>query len=171
MGLFLSWSMKRRREEGRKGGDGRDGIDGTDGVARRGEWGFVWSWQSLGNPGIVMSKIYRTAKEEKLYLYNILISSIELLDSLLLLSSYYIHLLDYSDMSISRLSPLRYAGRKTHSPCLRGIQRRHAQVHDVRFLVTHRQPDNMIEEKYKEKLHQKAKRSVLSFSSLTSLSI
>lgn len=35
-------------------------------------------------------------------------------------------------------------------------QRRWATVHDVRFLVTHAQP-NKILEKYKEKLAQKAK--------------
>lgn len=60
-------------------------------------------------------------------------------------------------MSAFRLPILRHASGKVTSPYLRGIQRRHAQVHDVRFLVTHRQPERVIEEKYKEKLHQKAK--------------
>ncbi|CAF9908199.1 MAG: hypothetical protein ALECFALPRED_004348 [Alectoria fallacina] len=60
-------------------------------------------------------------------------------------------------MSVFRLPALRHAFGKTASPYLRGMQRRHAQVHDVRFLVTHRQPEKIIEEKYKEKLHQKAK--------------
>lgn len=60
-------------------------------------------------------------------------------------------------MSAFRLPALRLAFGNTTSPYLRGIQRRHAQVHDVRFLVTHRQPDKIIEEKYKEKLYQKAK--------------
>lgn len=60
-------------------------------------------------------------------------------------------------MSAFRLFTFRHAFGKIASPYLRGIQRRHAQVHDVRFLVTHRQPDKVIVEKYKEKLHQKAK--------------
>ncbi|WPH01026.1 ATP11 protein-domain-containing protein [Acrodontium crateriforme] len=38
----------------------------------------------------------------------------------------------------------------------RSYQRRWAQVHDVRFLVTHPRPDKVLE-KYKEKLDQKAK--------------
>ena len=41
-------------------------------------------------------------------------------------------------------------------PCLRLPQRRWAQVHDVRFVATHREPDRIIE-KYKEKLDRKAK--------------
>ncbi|MCJ1384107.1 hypothetical protein MMC17_007223 [Xylographa soralifera] len=41
-------------------------------------------------------------------------------------------------------------------PCLRGTQRRWAQVHDVRFLATHREPDRIME-KYRQKLDQKAK--------------
>lgn len=60
-------------------------------------------------------------------------------------------------MSAFRLPALRHAYGKTASPYLRGMQRRHAQVHDVRFLVTHRQPEKIVEEKYKVKLHQKAK--------------
>lgn len=60
-------------------------------------------------------------------------------------------------MSAFRLPALRHAFGNTTLPYLRGIQRRHAQVHDVRFLVTHREPDKIIEEKYKEKLFQKAK--------------
>lgn len=41
-------------------------------------------------------------------------------------------------------------------PCLRGVQRRWAQVHDLRFVATHRKPDRVLE-KYKEKLEKKAK--------------
>ncbi|MCJ1432062.1 hypothetical protein MMC27_001418 [Xylographa pallens] len=41
-------------------------------------------------------------------------------------------------------------------PCLRSVQRRWAQVHDVRFLATHREPDRIME-KYRQKLDQKAK--------------
>lgn len=65
-------------------------------------------------------------------------------------------------MSAFRLPTLRHAFGNTTSPYLRGVQRRHAQVHDVRFLVTHRQPDKIIEEKYKDKLHRKAKEYVCS---------
>lgn len=39
---------------------------------------------------------------------------------------------------------------------VRPIQRRWAQVHDVRFLVTHQRSDG-IAEKYKDKLQDKAK--------------
>ena len=60
-------------------------------------------------------------------------------------------------MSAFRLPALRYTFGNTSLPYSRGIQRRHAQVHDVRFLVTHRLPQRLVEEKYKEKLHQKAK--------------
>ncbi|CAF9940235.1 hypothetical protein IMSHALPRED_001800 [Imshaugia aleurites] len=60
-------------------------------------------------------------------------------------------------MSALRLGALGHACGKTSSLSLRGVQRRHAQVHDVRFLVTHRQPNKIIEEKYKDKLYQKAK--------------
>lgn len=42
------------------------------------------------------------------------------------------------------------------APNIRHGQRRWAQVHDVRFLATHRQPDR-ISEKYREKLQEKAK--------------
>ena len=42
------------------------------------------------------------------------------------------------------------------SYCQRSTQRRWAQVHDVRFLATHR-PQDAIIEKYKDKLDQKAK--------------
>ena len=65
--------------------------------------------------------------------------------------------LAYSSMSAFRLPTLRHAFRNTSLPYFRRIQRRHAQVHDVRFLVTHGQPQRLVEEKYKEKLHQKAK--------------
>ncbi|KAL9117273.1 MAG: hypothetical protein Q9187_006195 [Circinaria calcarea] len=58
-------------------------------------------------------------------------------------------------MATLRSPTLRYlfGGR---SQCQRGVQRRWAQVHDVRFLATHRQPDRVIE-KYKEKLDRKAR--------------
>ena len=39
---------------------------------------------------------------------------------------------------------------------LRVAQRRWAQVHDVRFVATHRRPDRILE-KYKEKLEKKVK--------------
>ena len=60
-------------------------------------------------------------------------------------------------MSTFRLPTLRYAFGNTSTPYLKGMQTRYAQVHDVRFLVTHRQPDKIIEEKYKDKLYQKAR--------------
>ncbi|KAI9796147.1 MAG: hypothetical protein M1833_006485 [Piccolia ochrophora] len=41
-------------------------------------------------------------------------------------------------------------------PSVRLPQRRWAQVHDVRFLATHREPDRVLE-KYKDKLQRKAK--------------
>lgn len=41
-------------------------------------------------------------------------------------------------------------------PYLRGYQRRWAQVHDVRFVATHRKPDSVLE-KYRHKLDRKAK--------------
>ena len=62
-----------------------------------------------------------------------------------------------SSMSAFRLPALRYAFGNTSLLSSKAIQRRHAQVHDVRFLVTHRQPQRLVEEKYKEKLQQKAK--------------
>ena len=84
--------------------------------------------------------------------------------SLVLFVIYVIHLvaswflpLVCSDMSIPQYHTLRHAFRYTISPCLRGMQRRHAQVHDARFLVTHGHPDKIIEDKYREKLHRKAK--------------
>lgn len=42
------------------------------------------------------------------------------------------------------------------APYLRASQRRWAQVHDIRFLVTHAQPDRVLE-KYKDKLAKKAR--------------
>ena len=45
------------------------------------------------------------------------------------------------------------------SCCQRYTQRRWAQVHDVRFLATHRPQDAVIE-KYKEKLDRKAKECI-----------
>ncbi|KAL9625961.1 MAG: hypothetical protein Q9164_007976, partial [Protoblastenia rupestris] len=45
------------------------------------------------------------------------------------------------------------------APCLRNVQRRWAQVHDVRFLVTH--DSNTITARYLEKLQQKARECVV----------
>ena len=45
---------------------------------------------------------------------------------------------------------------ESRAACLRGTQRRWAQVHDVRFVATH-QESNRVIEKYKEKLDRKAK--------------
>lgn len=59
-------------------------------------------------------------------------------------------------MAASRVPVLRNIIIGAGEPCLRGVQRRWAQVHDVRFVATHRQPDRVIE-KYKEKLEKKAK--------------
>ena len=60
-------------------------------------------------------------------------------------------------MAAFHLPPLRHAfGNKGASCLLRGIQKRHAQVHDVRFLVTHQESDRVIE-KYKDKLEVKVK--------------
>jgi ATP synthase F1 complex assembly factor 1 len=42
-------------------------------------------------------------------------------------------------------------------PALRSTQRRWAQVHDVRFLVTHPKVDEQVLQKYKDKLAKKAK--------------
>ncbi len=59
-------------------------------------------------------------------------------------------------MAAFRLPALRHTFGNSTPLFLRGIQRRWAQVHDVRFLVTHQQSDRIIE-KYKEKLDRKAK--------------
>ena len=61
----------------------------------------------------------------------------------------------YSGMATFGLPTLRHAIGSGPSLYLRGTQRRWAQVHDVRFLVTHREPDRVIE-KYRDKLQQKA---------------
>lgn len=58
-------------------------------------------------------------------------------------------------MSTFRVPVLRYVLREA-TPCLRASQKRWAQVHDVRFVATHRNPDIVLE-KYKEKLDKKAK--------------
>lgn len=42
------------------------------------------------------------------------------------------------------------------APNVRPAQRRWAEVHDVRFLATHRQPDR-VAEKYRDKLQEKAR--------------
>lgn len=59
-------------------------------------------------------------------------------------------------MAALRLLALRHVPGSKSAPYLRGIQKRWAQVHDMRFLVTHHEPDRVIE-KYKEKLNKKAK--------------
>ena len=46
------------------------------------------------------------------------------------------------------------------APRLLNPQRRWAQVHDVRFLVTHQQNTRVVD-KYKDKLQRKAKESVV----------
>ncbi|KZF26825.1 ATP11-domain-containing protein [Xylona heveae TC161] len=58
-------------------------------------------------------------------------------------------------MSAFRAPSLRSALRSATLP-LRGTQRRWAQVHDVRFLATHRDPNRYVD-KYREKLTEKAK--------------
>jgi len=58
-------------------------------------------------------------------------------------------------MTPSRVPILRYTLGRT-GPILRSSQRRWAQVHDVRFVATHQQPDRVLE-KYKDKLDRKAK--------------
>ncbi|KAL4939877.1 hypothetical protein BDV06DRAFT_197837 [Aspergillus oleicola] len=55
---------------------------------------------------------------------------------------------------------------RSRTPFIRSQQRRWAQVHDVRFLATHRDP-NQVLEKYRSKLDQKAKQE--GFSSVESL--
>lgn len=59
-------------------------------------------------------------------------------------------------MSALRLPTLRHVFGSKAAPSLGSIQKRYAQVHDVRFLVTHHEPDRVIE-KYREKLDKKAK--------------
>ena len=62
----------------------------------------------------------------------------------------------YWSMASFRVPVLRHASAKTAFQNLGGSQRRWARVHDVRFLVTHQEPDR-VTEKYKAKLQQKAK--------------
>ncbi|KAL4868631.1 hypothetical protein BDV12DRAFT_197154 [Aspergillus spectabilis] len=45
---------------------------------------------------------------------------------------------------------------QSRTPFVRFQQRRWAQVHDVRFLATHRDPNQIVLEKYRSKLNQKA---------------
>lgn len=60
-----------------------------------------------------------------------------------------------SAMTSLHVPALRYTlGRS--APLLRSGQRRWAQVHDVRFVATHHEPDRILE-RYKEKLDRKAK--------------
>lgn len=62
----------------------------------------------------------------------------------------------YPSIMLSALTqPVRVLSRKVASES-RLIHRRWAQVHDVRFLATHRDPKTVLE-KYKSKLDQKAK--------------
>ena len=58
-------------------------------------------------------------------------------------------------MATIRTPIIRHVLHSTRSP-LRLNQRRWAQVHDVRFLATHRDPNTVLE-KYKDKLKQKAR--------------
>ena len=62
-------------------------------------------------------------------------------------------------MATLRAPAIRYAIGNA-SPCLRNVQRRWAQVHDVRFLVT-RQPAGRIADRYREKLQRKARECVV----------
>lgn len=48
---------------------------------------------------------------------------------------------------------------RSRAPLLRYQQKRWAQVHDVRFLATHHDP-NQVLDRYRSKLHQKAKECV-----------
>ena len=66
-------------------------------------------------------------------------------------------------MAASRLPALRYAPNHLSYPFLRGSQKRWAQVHDVRFLVTHHRSERLLE-KYKDKLDRKVKRYFYSLS-------
>ncbi|KAL1999560.1 hypothetical protein VTN02DRAFT_4350 [Thermoascus thermophilus] len=61
-----------------------------------------------------------------------------------------------SAMASVRSPALRTLLRANKLAPFRAPQRRWAQVHDVRFLATHRDPNHVLE-KYKEKLHRKAK--------------
>jgi len=58
--------------------------------------------------------------------------------------------------AVLRLPTLSHVFGNKAAPYLRGTQKRCAQVHDVRFLVTHHESDRVIE-KYKEKLDRKVK--------------
>ena len=55
-----------------------------------------------------------------------------------------------------RIPAIRHSLIREAAPCLRTLQRRWAQVHDIRFVATHRKPDYVFE-KYREKLARKAK--------------
>ncbi|KAK4696843.1 hypothetical protein P7C71_g1151, partial [Lecanoromycetidae sp. Uapishka_2] len=59
-------------------------------------------------------------------------------------------------MASLQLPALRHVFGSKAAPLLRSSQKRYAQVQDVRFLVTHHEPNRVIE-KYKEKLDKKAK--------------
>ncbi|OJJ02513.1 hypothetical protein ASPVEDRAFT_132684 [Aspergillus versicolor CBS 583.65] len=63
-------------------------------------------------------------------------------------------------------SPAFQSLARTRTPFIRSQQRRWAQVHDVRFLATHRDP-NQVLEKYRSKLNQKAQQE--GFQSVESL--
>jgi ATP synthase F1 complex assembly factor 1 len=56
----------------------------------------------------------------------------------------------------SLISPARHIARAV-APTSRLTQRRWAQVHNLRFLATHQKPDQVVFDKYKAKLEQKAK--------------
>ena len=67
------------------------------------------------------------------------------------------HLFSFTTMASFRAPALKNFLTR-HSLPSRHIQRRWAQVHDVRFLATH-QPNNILD-RYKDKLSQKAKQYV-----------
>ncbi|KAI5301118.1 hypothetical protein KEM56_001949, partial [Ascosphaera pollenicola] len=51
----------------------------------------------------------------------------------------------------------RLAAAGTKTAAATALQKRYAQVHDVRFFVSHHDPSSQIVERYKQKLAQKAK--------------
>ncbi|KAL9125248.1 MAG: hypothetical protein Q9217_005524 [Psora testacea] len=62
-------------------------------------------------------------------------------------------------MASFRVPTIRYTIGNA-APCLRNVQRRWAQVHDVRFLVTHQSSDK-VTDRYQEKLQEKARQCVM----------
>jgi len=64
-------------------------------------------------------------------------------------------------MASLRSPALRTLVRVNNLAPARAQQRRWAQVHDVRFLATHRDPSSSVLEKYREKLSRKAREYVI----------